>query len=523
MHPAAARHRWLASPAERPLGSRRWDLGAGSETCLTTSTESFRVGELPRGAVAGIWLRHLLSLYLPLNTLLFLWTGPHSWYVAALFMAPLFVAYRLDCSPRYERRQPLPGLPAWPFDLMVYALAALQVWIVAEVVRLFAAQQGIFSVDMVMVFLVVGGSSGFSIITAHELIHRNRRWEQGLGRLLLCTVLYEHFFTEHLRGHHVRVGTPEDPATARFGEDYESFFRRTVPAQLRSAWALEKRRLGDPDMRWLDRRMLGNRVLHGFVVEWGVALAIGLCFGLAAFVAFVAQAFMAVRLLEAVNYFEHWGLRRAGRRVRPVDSWDTHSRFTYYGLVGLSRHADHHAAPTRPYQQLRVFDEAPVLPVGYVGLVDMVMGKNADFQQLAAVELGRRRLGPFAAPTRAEGASEPIAPEAALRELERARAAERRPASGLARRWRALPAGLRVALVVGGFLAATALGAVWEAGGGAFGARLLLHGWILAVFAAVIAGRHWVVAKGMGENASWALALTAILALGLATDALLLG
>ncbi len=396
MHPAAARHRWLASPAERPLGSRRWDLGAGSETCLTTSTESLGVGELPRSAVAGIWLRHLLSLYLPLNTLLFLWTGPHTWYVASLFMAPLFLAFRLDCAPRYERRQPLPSLPAWPFDGLVYALAALQVWIVVEVVRLFAAQQGIFSVDMLMVFLVVGGSSGFSIITAHELIHRNRRWEQGLGRLLLCTVLYEHFFTEHLRGHHVRVGTPEDPATARFGEDYESFFRRTVPAQLRSAWVLEKRRLGDPDMRWLDRRMLGNRVLHGFVVEWGVALAIGLFFGLAAFVAFVAQAFMAVRLLEAVNYFEHWGLQRRGKRVAPVDSWDTSSWFTLYTLVGLSRHADHHAYAQRPYQQLRHWDESPKLPRGYFGMVVLVFVNNEKFQRLMTEELERRRLGPFA-------------------------------------------------------------------------------------------------------------------------------
>ncbi len=55
-------------------------------------------------------------------------------------------------------------------------------------------------------------------------------------------------YTEHLRGHHVRVGTPDDPATARFGEAYEPFFRRTVPAQFRSAWRLELTRLGDAEM-----------------------------------------------------------------------------------------------------------------------------------------------------------------------------------------------------------------------------------------------------------------------------------
>ena len=35
-----------------------------------------------------------------------------------------------------------------------------------------------------------------------------------------------------------------------------------------------------------------------------------------------------------VNYFEHWGLSRTTKRVLPVHSWDTHSRFTYYALTG---------------------------------------------------------------------------------------------------------------------------------------------------------------------------------------------
>ena len=105
-------------------------------------------------------------------------------------------------------------------------------------------------------------------------------------------MLYEHFFTEHVRGHHARVGTPEDPATARFGERYNQFFRRTVPAQFRSAWRLETKRLGDIDMKWYDPRQLKNRNVHGIVA--GLALAGGLfaAFGWQALVAFVLQAFI---------------------------------------------------------------------------------------------------------------------------------------------------------------------------------------------------------------------------------------
>jgi alkane 1-monooxygenase len=97
-----------------------------------------------------------------------------------------------------------------------------------------------------------------------------------------------------------------------------------------------------------------------------------------------------------VNYFEHYGLRRAGRKVRPVDSWDSDSRFTLFALVGLSRHADHHAYASRPFQALRTWEESPKLPYGYLAMVALVLLDNARMQELMHAELRRTKLGPFA-------------------------------------------------------------------------------------------------------------------------------
>jgi alkane 1-monooxygenase len=244
---------------------------------------------------------------------------------------------------------------------------------------------------------LVGINSGYSgIVVAHELIHRPRPHMRWIGRALLCTVFYEHFFTEHLRGHHARVATTDDPATARFGETYNQFWRRTVPAQFRSAWRLEAKRLGDPDMPWWDARLRRSRVVHGILAESGCAAAIALAFGPAALATHMLQALSAVRLLEAVNYFEHYGLARAHKTVGVLDSWDTSSAFTRYTLVGLSRHADHHAFATRPYQQLRHWEASPKLPCGYFGMVWMVLTQNTKLRGLLEAELRRRRLGPFA-------------------------------------------------------------------------------------------------------------------------------
>jgi alkane 1-monooxygenase len=251
--------------------------------------------------------------------------------------------------------------------------------------------------DSLVAFLLMGITSGYSgIVVAHELMHRKAPAMKRLGRILMGLVVYEHFFTEHLRGHHVRVGTPEDGASARFGERYQAFFRRTVVAQFRSAWRLEAKRLGDENMRWNDPRLLRSRVVHGLVLEWGLAFAIAAIFGWGAFALWLGQAFAAVRLLECVNFFEHWGLERRGPRVSPVDSWDTTSWFTLYTLAGLSRHADHHAFAARPYQQLRHWDASPKLPAGYFGMVVLAFAMPRRFETLMTAELERRQLGPFA-------------------------------------------------------------------------------------------------------------------------------
>jgi alkane 1-monooxygenase len=332
---------------------------------------------------------------LPVTCVVFGVTAPHPWWVALPFLLVIVGSVLTDMYGPRERRQPSPALPRWPFDAVLYVLVVLQPVSVALLVSMVAAH-GFWRTDTLVGLVLVGVNSGYSaIVVAHELIHRAQWHRHQLGRLLLCTVLYEHFATEHIRGHHMRVGTPDDPATARLGETASGFFVRTVPAQLRSAWRLEKKRLGDEHMSWCDPRMLRNRLVHGIVVEWGVALAILAAVGAGAFAIYLLQALIAVRLLEAVNYFEHYGLLRTGRKVQPVDSWDTDSWFTLYTLVGLSRHADHHAHAARPYQQLRYFEESPKLRYGYFGTVVWLLWDNATFQTAMAKELERRASGPF--------------------------------------------------------------------------------------------------------------------------------
>jgi alkane 1-monooxygenase len=350
-------------------------------------------------------LHHLLSLLPPAMPAVFVATAPHRWGVALAMLSSPFLLVAVDLLSGRARSAPEASSGEgsdWPFDVLLVAHAAIHFALLAGYLRL-AQREGAGAADFWVGAVLVGHNAGWSaIIVGHELIHRRSQGFQLLGRALLCTAFYEHFATEHVRGHHVRVGTGDDPATARFGETLLAFKWRTIPGQFRSAWRIECRRLGDERMRLWDARLLRSRVVHGLAAELALGLGTVICLGPAALVALALQAWQAINLLETVNYFEHWGLSRAHRRVSVLDSWDTDSEFTRYALIGLARHADHHTHPARPYQTLRHIQESPKLPHGYPPMVLMADMWNSRFQRVMTDELRRRRLGPFAVEASAE-------------------------------------------------------------------------------------------------------------------------
>ncbi len=96
------------------------------------------------------------------------------------------------------------------------------------------------ALEKAVLFFGVGVISGtVGINYAHELMHQKNRLERWLADLLLATVLYAHFRSEHLRVHHSFVGTPRDPVTARYNEGFHRFFPRVLRQSPVSAFRAE--------------------------------------------------------------------------------------------------------------------------------------------------------------------------------------------------------------------------------------------------------------------------------------------
>jgi alkane 1-monooxygenase len=220
--------------------------------------------------------------------------------------------------------------------------------------------------------LTVGVVSGIAINTAHELGHKRDRLERRLSKVALAQSCYGHFFVEHNRGHHVRVATPEDPASARLGESFYAFFPRTVAGSLRSALEIERAHLARDHHRFWS---VHNDILSAWAMTVFLFAGLVLAFGLVVLPLLVIQAVIGFSLLEVVNYLEHYGLLRLRRddgryeRTLPEHSWNSNSVASNVLLYHLQRHSDHHANPLRRYQALRHFDEAPQLPTGYAGMI----------------------------------------------------------------------------------------------------------------------------------------------------------
>ena len=75
-------------------------------------------------------------------------------------------------------------------------------------------------------------ASTSATVTAHELGHKRPKslgWR--LSRILLFSVNYSHFTTEHNHNHHKWVSTDKDPASATVEQSLWAFWIKTIPRQ----------------------------------------------------------------------------------------------------------------------------------------------------------------------------------------------------------------------------------------------------------------------------------------------------
>ena len=197
---------------------------------------------------------------------------------------------------------------------------------------------------------------------AHELIHRADKRFMRLGMMIYIAFLFGHHTSAHRLVHHVHVGTRDDPNSARKGLGFWRFLPRAWIGSFRAGLAAE---------RSMTIRS-GGRRRNPYVFYVGGAalclLATLMVFGPVGVVIYGLMAAHAQSQLLVSDYVQHYGLRRStlpDGRIEPVGaqhSWNAVGWYSSAMMLNAPRHSDHHAHPSRPYPQLILPDNAPLLP-----------------------------------------------------------------------------------------------------------------------------------------------------------------
>jgi alkane 1-monooxygenase len=339
-------------------------------------------------------------------------------YMAAAFAIPVTMDLIGGSARREEFADGAAEKPRIEYGLLSRLLAFKFIFI-EGLMLYYVWKRHSVGADVVILAVLVGlyyGAVGIAV--AHELMHRQSRLDRWLGDFLLCTVTYPHFAIEHVYGHHIRVATPDDPASARLGESLYAFVPRSIVGGLRGAWEIETRRLKSRGQGWfsIHNRMLGYLAI---VTAWYVAawLLVGV-YGVAAV---AIQSAVAIFSLETINYMQHYGLQRKelspGRYERPdvQHCWNWETRFSGLYFLNLGRHSEHHRSANRRFDALRVLDGQPRLPGGLIPMYLTAMLPPLWFAIMNPRVAALRAGGEAAAAVTAAPKAGPASPKARRR------------------------------------------------------------------------------------------------------------
>ena len=257
------------------------------------------------------------------------------------------------------------------YDLILFLSVPLHLYVIFVFLNT-VSNEAIYNSDLIAYIFMMGtilGVNGINI--GHELGHKTKdKLKTFLSHIMLLTSIQNHFIPYHNAGHHRDVGTPNDLSSAREGDIFYFFAFRSQIGGYFKAWRLENQRL-----KSLNKNIFFNPMILYAILNLLLFSAIYYYCGFNVTSFYFLAAIYGISILEAQNYFSHYGLRRKllenGRyeRVKPSHSWNSDHIFGRILLFELTRHSDHHHSGSKPYQILESEENSPTLPFGYPAML----------------------------------------------------------------------------------------------------------------------------------------------------------
>lgn len=257
------------------------------------------------------------------------------------------------------------------YDWVMYLMVPVHLYVFYAFLNAITEPNLALSDTMARIFMMGTVLGVVGINVGHELGHKTKDIvKQFFAQVLLTTAVQNHFVPYHNGGHHKDIGTPADLTSAKKGDNYYFFAIRSQIGGYFKTWRLEDKRL-----RAQGKNPYLNPMIVYTLLPTLLLLGIYYFFGSYVAVCYFIAAVYGIAILEAQNYFAHYGLRRKklanGRyeRVNACHSWNSDHIVGRVLLFELTRHSDHHHLGAKPYQILNSREESPMLPYGYPAML----------------------------------------------------------------------------------------------------------------------------------------------------------
>ena len=313
-----------------------------------------------------------------------------SWWIAAPYLYflipdvfdPLSGSDERNMDPRRTLEHQLSWykLSLWAWGILWPATFVFSLWQIL-------VSDHLSPFEVAAMAFVVTTVAQISFIVGHELIHRRAVWERRLGEVILASVSYPTYASEHIFIHHALACTPGDPGSAPRGVSFWRYLPREIQSNLTGAWRFEQQRLArrhrpvwhhtNPFWRYVGITAAWYALMYWMGGAWAVLVYAMLCTGV-------------IMSMKLINYVQHYGLRRIrlpnGRyeRVRTWHSWSAAYKLSNWFFYNMQRHPDHHIAPGRRYPLLQHCgdDAAPQLPGTYVEMAGLALFPGRWFRRM---------------------------------------------------------------------------------------------------------------------------------------------
>lgn len=209
-------------------------------------------------------------------------------------------------------------------------------------------------------------------VPGHELTHRKRKkWDMFIGNWLLAFSWDCAFALEHVYGHHKNVCLPNDPATAKRGQNIYTFIIPAIISEQKDAWKIEFDHL---KRRGYSPYGMHNKMIIGYLRSLFITLSAYFIGGSVGMLFYLLCAFIAKSLLEVINYTEHYGLVREPNKLVGIrHSWNSNNIMSSLLLFNVSRHSAHHEKSNLKFWELNPYPDAPMMPHGYLSMLYLAL------------------------------------------------------------------------------------------------------------------------------------------------------